>query len=108
MTDDCQHLTIIAKGSDWHCVVCNEIFLPRDSVETLVNEKIDLAVGIASAMLWDFHVRAAEKYGPEVAETVSASEGYQHTPETCPDHEFRDGACTLCGTSLFLGGGVDG
>lgn len=85
----------------WKCDRCNAEFMEAAVMLPYLDERIDFVVQTTSAMLWDFHQRAVEEYGQNVATAVQA----QAEP-TCEDdaHSFANGVCTGCGISQFLGG----
>lgn len=95
----------------WKCDGCSAEFIPSFVIGGLVaaesTARADDIVAVASAMLWDFHERAVERYGKDVADAVTPeAQGPEYTPETCPQHAFAGGRCQHCGTSQFLGEGT--
>ena len=119
MTDErCAHpnitRTVTKDGAYlWRCTKpgCKLEFIPENYVgmqaAAYASERIDMVTAVASAMLWDFHERAVERYGPQVAQAVAPpqeGEGmFEHTPDTCPQHEWNGGQCTICGASQWVG-----
>lgn len=94
MTDQpCTHqsMSIDRDTGGWLCTRCRVPFLPMDQIDTLAAEKADMAVAVASAMLWDFHQRAVEAYGAQVAEPVAPDgiqedDDYMYAPDEPHDH----------------------
>lgn len=89
----------------WECEACGQQFVTLEEYEH-VKAGADMAASVASAMLWDFHVRAVEKYGDYVAAAVAPDEaldGYMYNPDEEHEHEFYGGTCTRCGASQFVG-----
>ena len=76
-----------------------------DEVKEMMSDQMDAVVSIVSAMLWDFHERAVEKYGPLIAAGVNPDDPSLQgpDPETC-EHRFVQGTCVYCKTNEFLGG----
>lgn len=101
------------QGILWKCDKCNAEFVPASMVGPLVagqvaqqhGDTLDAMAGTLSAVLWDFHERAVEKYGSEVAAAMeqSEAEGYDFEPDDCPEHIYEGGICIRCGGSKFLG-----
>ena len=99
----CEHIVVTRVKDRWGCDQgdCHAEFMRRDQMLPYLDERIDFVVQTTSAMLWDFHQRAVEEYGQNVAAAVQA----QAEP-SCEDdaHSFANGVCTGCGISQFLGG----
>jgi hypothetical protein len=114
---ECRHLDVSARLShgDWQCRDCGEQFIPMseagDMIAAQVIDQADMVASVASAMLWDFHERAVQRYGKDSpqAKAVEAervegeSEMFEYTPETCPAHEWSGAQCALCGSPKWLG-----
>lgn len=96
----------------WKCDRCNAEFVPGFAVagmaDVMATDRVDMIASAASAMLWDFHERAVEKYGKQVAEAIEPSitvgdRMFEYSPDTCPEHEWHGGQCSNCGVSQWLG-----
>ena len=104
----CTHPAPLLRLDDGslECRLCAQTWVPSQVAEA-AQAAADMAAGTAAAMLWDFHERAVEKYGAEVAQTVApdaVTGGYAYTPDTCPGHAWQQSVCVHCGSSQFLGG----
>lgn len=115
--DECLHahvdLADKAEDSDgpmWVCRDCGIEFTPVYVLEEAVDAAVNSAVTVATALLWNFHERALKTHGHGVIaadEDASDVKGrgpglYEHAFDDGHEHVFKDGACTLCGTSVFL------
>lgn len=110
----CDHPTISQVHSSrladdapdlYQCDHCGETFVTYDAWQR-VSDVADGVAATASAMLWDFHARAVERYGQQVADAMKPG-------HDAPEYEANDGhehvydensRCTLCGVGFFLGG----
>lgn len=110
----CPHLSVSrSQQGGWVCTTsgypeCHQKFTYDDISNQATVETLDMVAGVMSAVMWDFHERAVEKYGRDVAEALKGPEGqdeamFEYTPDICPGHEWSGGQCTLCGSSQFLG-----
>ena len=110
----CEH-TLEAVGQDeladgapqrYRCKHCGQTFVEA-WVWTAEAVKADTVAATASAMLWDFHERAIEKYGAMVASALAPDGDTPSPHDALPDdghaHEWNLGKCDLCGTSLYVG-----
>lgn len=97
----------------WRCTKpsCRMEFVPQSDVDVIAavmaSEKVDMAAGVMSAMLWDFHERAVEKYGQRVAEAVGPNSPerdamFGHKEDDGHVHEWNAGQCVHCGASMYL------
>lgn len=87
------------------CSRCGYCFVGLDDYQKATASS-DMAAAVASAMLWDFHERAIEKYGAEVAATVAPDSTVrpgQHFVDDGHEHDWDLGKCVLCGTTIFVG-----
>lgn len=97
--DVCEHNTVVKDPKDGHhfCRKCGEEFLPA-SVVADADRVADAVAATAAALLWDFHERAVQKYGADVARAVAPDSELvaEHA------HQYAEGVCE-CGDSIFLG-----
>lgn len=98
---DCRHLEVTRTHSAWTCARCEQPFYPQEVLDE-VEARADVVAAAASALLWDFHTRAIEKYGIG----VSTGPATKSDP-ICADfgHRYGDqgGKCVVCSFSPFLG-----
>lgn len=89
----------------WKCDKCNAEFIPAFAVAGMVSEEVDTVAAIASAMMWDFHERAVEKYGKDSAVADTLKPGHDEPEECQPgDHIFENhDYCINCGKSRWIG-----
>lgn len=106
----CAHTRVhvgTASDNSVYCSNCTAVWYLPFVMAAEIEQRTDLVASVTSAMLWDFHERAVEKYGKDVADTVKPpgpSEAmFEYTPDTCPAHEYNSGKCVNCGASQFLG-----
>lgn len=111
----CLHLDVVrwneehdetgSQPSGWFCQRCHAEFIPAQGLPSIpeldpepLNTMLDAIAGTMSAVLWDFHERAIEKYGIPVAPETEEERECHHSTRN------DKGTCINCGHSPFLGG----
>lgn len=99
----CAHTIIDHIGEDWVCRTCPTQFVPITTLDTLMDQQINIITDVSSSILYRTLERIYDAKGIEDGTDAPKGEMFEYTPEMEHEHEWNGGQCIHCGTPQWLG-----